>query len=159
MDSEKIKVKITFVCTGNTCRSPMAEFLFKAYLKEKKRAADFIVTSAGLEAAKNDVMTKQADEALTVLGVKHNAERKAKMFTVQLSLDSDLIVGMTYEHALRCDSYNAVSFPELIGSPIADPFGRSTEVYLACAQKMTTAFDAILALADKKLEEKRAASE
>ena len=61
--NDKVKVKIIFVCTGNTCRSPMAEFLFKAYLKERKRAGDFTVTSAGLEAGKGDVMTRQAKHA------------------------------------------------------------------------------------------------
>ena len=154
--NDKVKVKIIFVCTGNTCRSPMAEFLFKAYLKERKRAGDFTVTSAGLEAGKGDVMTRQADEALTALGVKHTPDRKARVFTVQMSLENDLIIGMTDEHAMRCDSDNAVSFRELIGSQIADPYGRSTQAYLDCAAQMSEAFDAILALADKKLLEKRA---
>ncbi len=151
----KNKVNIIFVCTGNTCRSPMAEFLFKDYLKQKKRGNDFTVTSAGLEAGKGDVMTRQADEALTVLGVKHNADRKARMFTVQMSLDGDLIVGMTDEHARRTGSDNAVSFSELIGSQIADPFGRSVQVYLDCAAQIRSAFDGILELADRILEEKR----
>ena len=155
--SDNVKVNIIFVCTGNTCRSPMAEFLFKDYLKSKKRSGDFTVTSAGLEAAKGDVMTRQADEALTVLGVKHNAERKAKVFTVQMSLDGDVIVGMTAEHALRCDSDNAVSFVDLIGMSIADPYGLSTQAYINCAVQMRTAFDKILELADERLKAKRGA--
>lgn len=144
------KFNIIFVCTGNTCRSPMAEFLFKDYLRQKKRSGEFAVSSAGLEAAKGDIMTKQADEALTVLGIKHNGERKAKVFTVQMSLDADLIVGMTDEHAERCDSDNAVSFVDLIGAPIADPYGYNTQAYLMCASQMQTAFDKILELADSK---------
>lgn len=148
------KLSIIFVCTGNTCRSPMAEFLFKDYLRQKKRSGDFTVSSAGLEAAKGDKMTPQADEALTILGIKHNAERKAKVFTVQMSLDGDLIIGMTDEHAMRCDSDNAVSFVDLIGRPIADPYGYSTQAYLICAQQMQSAFDRILEIADRKLKEK-----
>ena len=157
--SEKIKVKIIFVCTGNTCRSPMAEFLFKAYLKEHKRSGDFTVTSAGLEAGKGDIMTKQADEALNVLGVKHAAERKARLFTVQMSLENDIIIGMTAEHAMRCDSDNALSFADLIGRSVPDPYGYDTNAYLACAKLISSAFDRVLELADKKLEEKRAAEE
>ena len=87
-DKSKIKLNVIFVCTGNTCRSPMAEFLFKDYLRDKKRIGDFNVSSAGLEAGKGDVMTRQADEALTALGIKHNADRKARIFTV---CSSDLI--------------------------------------------------------------------
>ena len=157
MADKKVKLNIMFVCTGNTCRSPMAEFLFKDYLREKKRSGDFNVSSAGLEACKGDILARQADEALTTLGVKHNAERKARVFTVQMSLDSDLIIGMTDEHALRCGSDNAVSFRQLIGTPIADPYGMSVQVYLDCAAQMRTAFDGILGVADRLLKEKRAA--
>lgn len=151
----KEKVSIIFVCTGNTCRSPMAEFLFKDYLREKKRTGDFNVTSAGLEAAKGDKMTPQADEALTILGVKHNPERKARVFTVQMSLDGDVIVGMTDEHAMRCDSDNAVSYVDLIGSRIPDPYGYNTQAYLMCAEQMRRGFDKILELGDQKLKEKQ----
>lgn len=154
-EKSKIKASIVFVCTGNTCRSPMAEYLFKDFLRQKKRSGDFTVTSAGLEAAKGDTMMPQADEALQILGVKHEAARKSKVFTVQMSLDSDLIIGMTDEHAMRCDSENALSFRDIIGTPIADPYGMSTEVYLRCAEMMRSAFDRILEIADERLAEKR----
>ncbi len=157
-DNSKTKLSVVFVCTGNTCRSPMAEFLFKDYLREKKRSGDFAVSSAGLEAGKGDVMMPQADEALNILGVKHSADRKARVFTVKMSLESDLIIGMTDEHAARTGSDNAVSYTELIGRPIADPYGMSTDVYLNCAAQMRTAFDKILEIADEMLAAKRAES-
>jgi len=155
MDEKKVKLNVIFVCTGNTCRSPMAEFMFKEFLREKKRIGDFNVTSAGLEAGKGDVLTPQAAEAMNVLGVKCNPERKAKVFTVQMSLENDVIIGMTDEHAYRCHIDNAVSFTELIGTPIADPYGRSVNVYLDTAAQMRSAFDKILELCDGKLAEKR----
>lgn len=145
----KEKFNIIFVCTGNTCRSPMAEFLFKDYLRQKKRSADFSVSSAGLEAAKGDKIAPQAVEALSALGVKHNPERKAKVFTVQMSLDGDLIVGMTDEHAMRVGSDNAISYVNLIGRPISDPYGYNTQVYLMCAAEMQTGFDRLLEIADR----------
>ncbi len=77
--SNAIKLNIIFVCTGNTCRSPMAEFLFKDYLKQKKRSADFTVSSAGLLAEKGSALSPQADAVLTDLGVKHASDRKAKV--------------------------------------------------------------------------------
>ncbi|MCH5156208.1 MAG: hypothetical protein J1F69_06320 [Clostridiales bacterium] len=151
-DNKKEKFNIIFVCTGNTCRSPMAEFLFKDYLRQKKRSGDFSVQSAGLEAAKGDKITPQAVEALSVMGIKHNPERKAKVFTVQMSLDGDLIVCMTDEHAERVGSDNAISFVDLIGRPISDPYGYSTQAYLMCAAQMQTGFDRILEIADQKLK-------
>lgn len=154
-DNVKTKLSVMFVCTGNTCRSPMAEYLFKDYLREKKRVGDFTVSSAGLEAGKGDVMMPQADEALTALGIKHNADRKARVFTVKMSLDSDLIIGMTDEHAMRTGSDRAVSYTELIGRPISDPYGMSTNVYIDCAKQMASGFDKILEIADEILSEKR----
>ena len=150
MKEQKEKFSIIFVCTGNTCRSPMAEFLFKDYLRQKKRTADFSVTSAGLEAGKGDRIMPQAVEALSTLGVKHNQDRKAKVFTVGMSLDGNLIVGMTPEHALRCDSDNAISYVDLIGRPVPDPFGYNTQAYLMCAELIQSGFDKILEIADKK---------
>ena len=150
-EGKKEKFSIIFVCTGNTCRSPMAEFLFKDYLRQKKRSGDFSVSSAGLEAGKGDKMTAQAVEALTTLGVKHNPERKAKVFTVGMSLDGDLIIGMTAEHAMRCDSDNAISYVDLIGRPIPDPFGYNTQAYLMCAAQMQSGFEKILEIADKRM--------
>ena len=38
-------LKICFVCLGNICRSPMAEFIFKKILEENGRSADFLVVS------------------------------------------------------------------------------------------------------------------
>lgn len=152
---KKIKLNVLFLCTGNTCRSPMAEFMFKDYLREKKRIGDFNVSSAGLEAGKGDILTPQAAEAMETLGVKHNAERKARVFTVQMSLESDVIVGMTREHAYRANSENAISFVDLIGAQIFDPYGYGVDVYLKTASQIRSAFDRLLELCDKKLEQKR----
>lgn len=150
-----IKLSIMFVCTGNTCRSPMAECLFKDYLKQKKRSGDFSVSSAGLLANRGDVMSEGADAALRILGVKHNPERKARVFTVRMAMDSDLIVAMSESHAERCGSDNAYSFERIAGYAVPDPYGGSTQEYLECAKIMRNAFDKILLLADRLLEEKR----
>ncbi len=139
-DGNNKKLNIIFVCTGNTCRSPMAEFLFKDYLKRKGRASDFTVSSAGLAVEKGSALSENAC---------------AKTFTVAMSLEADLIVAMSDMHAERCGSDNAVSFEELIGSPISDPYGGSTREYIDCAVQMRSAFDTVLDIADERLEEKR----
>ncbi len=40
-------IKIMFVCYGNICRSPMAEFLFKDFVKKEGKEKDFFIASAG----------------------------------------------------------------------------------------------------------------
>lgn len=153
---KKRKFNLVFVCTGNTCRSPMAEFMFKAYLKTKKRHGDFNVLSAGLYARRGDVLSATADEALDALGVKHNADRRAKPFTVMMAEDSDLIVAMTERHADIIGDGDVTSFDRLIGKPIDDPFGGSLESYLNCAKAIQSGFDALLELCDKMLASKNA---
>lgn len=151
MEKEKNrKFNIVFVCTGNTCRSPMAEFMFKQYLKDIKRGGEFSVSSAGLYAERGSVLSENAHKALEFLGVKHNAERKAKVFTVQMSLDADLIIGMSARHAAECDGDNVTSF-ESFGSKraISDPYGGSLQVYLECAAEIRACFDDILKKCDE----------
>ncbi len=151
---DKKKFNIVFVCTGNTCRSPMAEYMFKAYLKTKKRAADFAVSSAGLYARRGDVLSATADEALDALGVKHAAARKSKPFTVMMAEDSDLIVAMTERHAQIIGDGDVISYDRLIGKPVDDPFGGSLDSYINCAKAIGSGFDALLALCDKLAAQK-----
>ena len=60
--------KIMFVCSGNTCRSPMAEYLLKDLLK-KAENTDIKVTSAGLNACETDSINKKASGALKSVGI------------------------------------------------------------------------------------------
>lgn len=145
---KRAKKSVVFVCTGNTCRSPMAEFMFKQYLKDKKLQGGYTVSSAGLYAVRGDAMNANAEKALDFLGVKYTAGRKAKTFTVQMSLDSDLVVGMTARHAEECgEGDNITSFEEL-GAPVPDPYGGSLQDYIDCAVRMRSMFDAVLARLD-----------
>ncbi len=144
-ENKKNKIKLVFVCTGNTCRSPMAEFMFKAYLKERG-IKNIDVSSAGLYAQRGDVLNEKADAALELLGIKHS-QRKAKTFTVQMALDSDLVIGMTAAHAAECGTCKNVRSFEDFGShaPVSDPYGGTLQDYLDCAAQMRACFDDIAA--------------
>ena len=54
------KVNVLFVCTGNTCRSPMAEQIFSDYLRRNKCASMADVSSAGVYAENGKPMTAEA---------------------------------------------------------------------------------------------------
>ncbi|MCH5161152.1 MAG: hypothetical protein J1G04_03890 [Clostridiales bacterium] len=153
MDVKKKKFNILFVCTGNTCRSPMAEFMFKKYLKDKKRSGDFVVSSAGLTPERGSNISDNAVATLELLGVECNKARKAKTFTVKMSMDADLIVAMTDRHAAECgDGDNVMSFDDF-GAPIYDPYGGPLQAYIECAVRMRECFDAILAECDKRIQQ------
>lgn len=68
MATAKPKVKILFVCAGNTCRSPMAEVIFKAICKKHKRTG-VIVRSAGTAAAVGSDMMPEVMIALQNNGI------------------------------------------------------------------------------------------
>lgn len=117
---------IVFVCTGNTCRSPMAEGLMRAELA--KRGVSAAVTSAGLAAMGEPA----ADHAVTVMeecGVNLTRHR-SRPLTRELAQAADRIVVMTENH--RSLLLAAGVDGEKITVPaggVPDPFGGSVEVY------------------------------
>lgn len=153
METKAKKFSVVFVCTGNTCRSPMAEAMFKQYLKEKKRT-DITVSSAGLYAERGSVLSENAEHTLSMLNIKHTAGRKARVFTVQMSLDAGLIIAVSARHADECgDGDNVMSFEDFgTHSAIPDPYGGPLSAYLECAAKMRDCFDGILDECDRRIQ-------
>ncbi|MFM8927733.1 MAG: hypothetical protein ACKOFA_06005 [Rhodoluna sp.] len=95
MASTTSNTKIVFVCTGNICRSPMAEQMLEDLAKKHK--LPLVVTSAGVAAMTGDPMTKESQEAMVQRGYKPTAH-KAKDLTQKLLTDADLVITMTLEH-------------------------------------------------------------
>ena len=83
---------ILFVCTGNTCRSPMAAALMRRRL-DRAGAGDIIVDSAGL-AAGGETVTPEAAAAMEEIGL-HIAGRRSRPLTAALCREADIIAVMT----------------------------------------------------------------
>jgi len=146
------QVTILFVCTGNTCRSPMAERFFSKYLAEKIDCSVDELEQVGYKVVSAGTMDlagmPASAEAVLACGQKGMdlADHTSRRLTRSLIEASDLIFGMAQSHCERVIflSPEAESKCVLLGGDheIPDPVGRSQEYFNNCANVIEAAVKA-----------------
>jgi protein-tyrosine phosphatase len=147
---------IIFVCTGNTCRSPLAEALCKKRLAdhlscavEDLPARGFVVLSAGLAAMIGSQAAPEAVETARGFGADLTAHA-SRPVTADLIAQADRIFTMTDGHlqiltSLFPEAAEAARLLAPEGEDIADPVGCELEVYQDCARRIWACLDVLLA--------------
>ena len=130
-------MNILFVCTGNTCRSPMAEGLFKKILADKG-IDNIFCSSAGLFAMTGDEVTPNSVKACERFAVDISAHR-ARRITSYILDETDKFVCMTKDHAASLSLYVPSEKVLVLGEGVPDPYGGDLETYICCANSIRTA--------------------
>ncbi len=135
---------ILFVCTGNICRSPMAEGLFRHAIKGR---GDYQVYSAGVGAVEGLPPSENAVLALRQLGIDITRQR-SRMLSSELVQKADFIFGMTHSHVDAIlllypqaaeKTFLLREFDETLDrfeNDIPDPIGGPLSTYMECRDQI-----------------------
>ncbi|MEK7449529.1 MAG: L-threonylcarbamoyladenylate synthase [Planctomycetota bacterium] len=147
---------ILFVCTGNTCRSPMAVGLFKKILSQKSgikeidlEKSGYRIISGGTAAIYNAPATSNAVAALKEFGSDISGHLSQPV-TLTMIEEADEVFTMTQGHLMTLKKWAASSAHKIklldpAGEDITDPIGGSLETYRQCALRIKSGLEQIAA--------------
>jgi protein-tyrosine-phosphatase len=152
---------LLFVCTGNTCRSPIAAALARQIVDERG-LTDLDVSSAGTSAVEG----QPASDGAVLVGLERQldlTDHRARQLTPEYVDEADLILVMGPHHLERVEALGGAGKAYLLIAyssrgadvrPVSDPFGGDLEVYRATVEEL----DAEIRRAVDRVAGERAAS-
>ncbi|MBR2714816.1 MAG: hypothetical protein IKB73_01260 [Ruminococcus sp.] len=143
---------VLFICTGNTCRSPMAQALFNKICEEK--GLDMHASSAGVATVDGLTAAKHAIDTMAMQGIDLSTHKSRFLPNVKLS-NYDLFVTMNYDQSTLVESLGVPRDRIVVLSKtpadkydievgIADPFGSDMAAYRKCAEDLRVAINELI---------------
>ena len=140
---------VLFVCTGNTCRSPIADQIFN----EQARDLSAHAFSAGLDAKAGSPINPQAADALTRLGY-NPTEHSSTLVSTEAVEEADVILTFTQDQKNELGQRFPMAIRKLFtiseyangeqGQDVLDPYGKSDEVYKDTAETINSLVEVIV---------------
>ncbi len=141
--------RVLFVCTGNICRSPMAEGLFRHLVRDRR---ELEVASAGVSAQTGQAPSREAVDVLKSEEKIDISRQRSQPVTEKLIEQFDFIFAMTRDHQRLMETL----FPTSRGKikllrefddttrDVPDPIGQGHEVYARCKDTIKRALPSLL---------------
>jgi RpiB/LacA/LacB family sugar-phosphate isomerase len=142
---------ILFICTGNVCRSPMAEGLMREALGNNPH---YRIASAGIGALDGQPVTPESEQAMAEIGL-NIANHLSQSLRVPLVEAADFIFTMTRQQQDTIQTFYPMAAEktfllrefedaEVIGKDVSDPIGQSLDVYRRTRDQIKQALPSIL---------------
>jgi protein-tyrosine-phosphatase len=147
--SDRAVLRVLFICTGNTCRSPMAETVFRKLAAQKLDCRDWElrergvdVFSAGVAAAEHSPASSETVQVLQQAGMD-GSQHLSQFVTSRMLEESTLVLTMTERHRralidVRPDLSERFHLLSRSGRDISDPIGGTLDDYQDCLTEITS---------------------